>query len=99
MIGALFAAFVIGLLLAAIVYELTGCSNGHVWDDGTPRWEIVPYSDKDRYGVTGKMVYRCQCEGCLGEKTESGTFFEIESGSIDDAIDSLKEYDYDPREQ
>jgi hypothetical protein len=90
MIGEIVAAFSLGLLAAVVYDKFAGCSNGHVWDDGTPRWRIVPYRSNTKYGITRKDVYRCQCEGCMGEKTDETTIATVPKDEVEDVINEWK---------
>jgi len=64
--------------------------HGHIWDDGTERYEIIPYRiDSDKLGVNRKTVYRCQKEGCPAEETDKKHVKAVDRDTFESAIDDM----------
>jgi len=80
-------SFVIGVL----VQRWFVCQ--HRFDDGTDRYEIVPYRvDSDKLGVNRKTVYRCMEEGCPAEKTVVSSIKVVDRDTFEAALDDITAY-------
>ena len=81
----------IGAILGWAVHRWCMCQ--HRFDDGTDRYEIVPYrADSDKMGINRKTVYRCQKESCPAEETDTSCVKVVDRGSFEDAIDECDTY-------
>jgi len=80
-------AFVIG------VWAGDRYGHAHVMDDGTDRYEIIPYrKSDDKVGVNRTTVYRCQKESCRAEETDETHIKDVHRDEFEDALDTLDTY-------
>jgi len=81
-------AFLIGML----VQQRLVCQ--HRLDDGTDRYEIVPYRrDSDKLRVNRKTVYRCTQGGCPTEKTVLSSVNVVHRDTFETALDDISAFD------
>jgi len=78
----------VGAVLGWAIHRWGTCE--HRFDDGTDRYEILPYeSNSDKMGISRKTVYCCQVEDCHAEETEQRFIKAVDRDECEQAITDM----------
>jgi len=89
----------LGVLAACLTFVIglwggNRYGHAHVMDDGTDRYEIIPYrKSDDKVSVSRQTVHRCQKESCRAEETDKTHIKDVHRSELEDALDKLNTYD------